>query len=74
MTKKIATFLITFYQKFFSPDTGITGRRNICVLYPTCSEYAKIAIEKYGFIKGVVKSVARIFRCHPWQKNHIDVP
>ncbi len=78
--KKISAVGIVTYQKFFSPDTGllfsagIFKQRNICVFYPTCSEYAKGAIEKYGFIRGLAKSMWRILRCHPWQKNHIDLP
>ncbi len=57
--------LINFYQKFLSP-------RNKCVFYPTCSEYTKQAIEKHGALKGIYLGFLRIFRCHPWQKNHID--
>ncbi|MAG12218.1 membrane protein insertion efficiency factor YidD [bacterium] len=74
--KKTALSLINIYQKIFSPDTGIFAhqRRNICVFYPTCSEYMKISIKKYGFFRGIMKSTQRILRCHPWQKNHIDLP
>jgi len=60
--------LINFYQKnisiFLKPS---------CVFYPTCSEYAKQAIEKYGALKGIYLGFLRILRCHPWQKNHIDL-
>lgn len=59
--------LINFYQKYIS----IFLKRN-CVFYPTCSEYAKQAIEKYGAFKGIYLGFLRILRCHPWQKNHID--
>jgi len=65
---KLKTFLvklIDFYQKHLSPS-------NKCVFYPTCSEYAKQAIEKYGAFKGTCIGFLRILRCHPWQKNHID--
>ena len=57
--------LINFYQKFLSPQ-------NKCVFYPTCSEYTKQAIEKYGSLQGVYLGFCRILRCHPWQKNNID--
>lgn len=43
-----------------------------CVFYPTCSEYTKQAIVKYGALKGVALGIKRILRCHPWQKDHID--
>ena len=43
-----------------------------CVFYPTCSEYTKQAVEKYGALKGARLGFLRILRCHPWQKNRID--
>jgi putative membrane protein insertion efficiency factor len=66
--KKYSINLIEFYQKNLSPIKVLPT----CVFYPTCSEYAKQAIEKYGFFKGVILGFKRIMRCHPWQKNHID--
>lgn len=59
--------LIDFYQKYISVLT-----RPACVFYPTCSEYTKQAIEKYGVLKGTYLGFLRILRCHPWQKNRID--
>ena len=58
--------LINMYQK--TP----TRAHYSCVFIPTCSEYTKEAIIKYGSIKGVFKGFLRILRCHPWQKNHFD--
>jgi uncharacterized protein len=66
--KKALIKLIDWYQKY---SRGFY-RTQVCVFYPTCSEYTKEAIDKYGAIKGSVMGVSRIFRCHPWQKNHID--
>ena len=63
--KQYSQKLINFYQKYLSPP-------NKCVFYPSCSEYTKQAIEKYGFFKGVYLGFRRILRCHPWQKNHMD--
>ena len=73
---KIFIAVITTYQKIFSPDIGMFahGSRRVCVFYPTCSEYAKMAIQKYGFVRGIFKSTWRILRCHPWQKKHVDMP
>jgi hypothetical protein len=76
--KTYSTKLINFYQKFLSPALGrfleFFGliRNNSCVFYPTCSEYTKQAINKYGILKGILLGFLRILRCHPWQKNHID--
>ena len=75
--KKSVIFIISLYQKTLSPDTGILKRiglirKPVCVFYPTCSEYAKEAVEKYGILKGIWLGFKRIIRCHPWQKNHLD--
>lgn len=71
--------LISLYQKvltkplkFFLDNLGFL-RNNSCVFYPTCSEYTKQAIKKYGILKGLLLGFLRILRCHPWQKNHIDL-
>ena len=48
-------------------------RYNPCVFHPTCSEYSKSAIKKYGPLKGAQLSIIRIFRCHPWQKERVDI-
>lgn len=71
---KIIIYVINFYQKFLSLDTGILSLKkgSTCVFYPTCSEYTKQAVTKYGVLKGIFVGVRRILRCHPWQKQHID--
>ena len=70
--------LINFYQKTlavplnkFLEYFGLL-KNNSCVFYPTCSEYTKEAVKKYGILRGFFLGLMRILRCHPWQKNHID--
>ena len=58
---------IKFYQKRISILKGPS-----CLFYPTCSEYAREAINKYGALKGCYLSFLRILRCHPWAKDPID--
>lgn len=65
--KKFLIKLIDFYQKRISPL-----KKPSCVFYPTCSAYAKEAIDKYGALTGARLSFFRLLRCHPWQKNHLD--
>ena len=65
---KLPISLINFYQKHISPL-----KRPSCVFYPTCSEYTKQAVMKYGALKGIYMGFKRILRCHPWQKEHIDL-
>lgn len=59
--------LIKFYQKFISPLFPSS-----CRYIPTCSEYAIIAIQKYGFIKGFFLATKRIMRCHPGHPGGYD--
>ncbi|MDR1361084.1 MAG: membrane protein insertion efficiency factor YidD [Rickettsiales bacterium] len=57
-----ALLLIKFYQSFISPAFG--GRAT-CRFVPSCSEYAKQAIEKYGAFRGTWLAMKRIGRCRP---------
>ena len=43
-----------------------------CIFYPTCSEYALQAYEKYGFFKGTLLTVWRLLRCNPFNKGGYD--
>lgn len=67
MIKKIATSLVRLYQLTFSSLMG-----NCCRFQPTCSEYAKQAYQKYGFVKGTWLTLWRLLRCHPWAKGGYD--
>ncbi|MEN3014214.1 MAG: membrane protein insertion efficiency factor YidD [Endomicrobiia bacterium] len=60
---------INFYRNFISPLLG----KN-CRFYPTCSEYALIALEKYGVVFGIIKTILRIARCHPFNSGGVDFP
>jgi putative membrane protein insertion efficiency factor len=71
--KVILLASIKLYQKIFSPDHGLFRRANKgCRFYPSCSEYAKQAIEKHGTAWGSWLGAKRILRCHPWNKGGID--
>ena len=61
--KIIILGLIKFYKRFISPILSFFGIH--CKYYPTCSEYTKQAIEKYGGIK-------RILKCNPFSKGGYD--
>lgn len=56
--------LISWYKKYISPTIG-----NHCRFFPTCSEYAYEAIERYGAAKGLILTVWRILRCNPLNKH-----
>ncbi len=57
---KVSIKIIRGYKFFISPLFG-----NSCRYFPTCSEYSIEAIENYGFFKGLLISLKRIFSCHP---------
>jgi putative membrane protein insertion efficiency factor len=60
MLQRVAISLIYIYQKYLRillPSS--------CCFYPSCSEYTKQAIFKYGFLKGLLKGAKRLAHCHP---------
>ena len=65
--KRVFLLLIRFYQVWISPLKPPS-----CRYVPTCSEYAKIAIERYGARRGGWLAIRRILRCHPFHKGGYD--
>ena len=59
--------IIKFYQKIISPLT-----LSSCRYSPTCSEYSKLCLIKYGIIKGSILSIKRIIKCNPWGGKGFD--
>jgi len=59
--------LIIFYQRVISPMTPPT-----CRYYPSCSQYALTAIQRFGPFKGTWLAVKRLGRCHPWTPGGVD--
>ncbi len=49
--KKLLISLINWYQNNVSE--WLSSRNINCKYYPTCSEYTKQAIQKYGALKGI---------------------
>jgi putative membrane protein insertion efficiency factor len=58
---------IRFYQFCISPLLGPS-----CRFTPTCSEYARQALIKYGPFKGLWLALKRLLRCHPWGGSGYD--
>lgn len=74
MVARLAIGLLSFYQRTLSPDHAPhrAGTTPVCRFQPTCSEYAKEAIEKYGVIRGLALALLRISRCHPLGREGWD--
>jgi hypothetical protein len=65
--KKVLMFAIRAYQMAISPFLPPS-----CRFYPTCSQYGREALEKYGAIRGSWLSVKRIAKCHPFHPGGLD--
>ena len=68
--KRVILYILKLYKKFISPIFKTMGVE--CKYYPTCSEYAKLAIEKYGCVRGIYLSIKRIIKCNPFSKGGYD--
>ncbi len=65
--KSILIIVVRIYRKTISPFLPPS-----CIYTPTCSAYAEEALRKHGAIRGMVLSIKRIFRCHPWHSGGYD--
>jgi uncharacterized protein len=65
--RRLAILPIRAYQLLLSP---MVGQR--CRYYPSCSEYAAQAIQRYGILRGLVLAGWRLLRCNPWSRGGFD--
>jgi len=61
--------LVRLYQWTLSAWLG-----GSCRFFPSCSEYAVLAIHRYGAWRGGWRSIRRILRCRPFQAGGLDLP
>ena len=59
--------LVRAYQYLFRPILGAN-----CRFYPSCSDYAREAIERHGAAHGTWLALKRIARCHPYHPGGYD--
>jgi putative membrane protein insertion efficiency factor len=57
-SKYIFIWSILIYQKYAPAELRLS-----CRFKPSCSEYMKLAIEKYGVLKGSYRGIKRLFKC-----------
>ena len=62
------TLLLDCYRLAISPLLG-----QHCRFHPSCSCYAREALQAHGLVKGMYLTLRRILRCHPWHAGGIDL-
>ena len=63
--KRILLALIRFYRRQLSP----LKKTPTCRFIPTCSEYAYLAVERFGPAKGSLLAARRLSKCHPFHRQ-----
>jgi hypothetical protein len=66
--QKLILVLLRVYRVALSP---LMAPR--CRFYPSCSEYAQLAVHRHGAAKGSCLAFRRLARCHPWHPGGVDL-
>lgn len=73
MSRKIVASIITLYQRTLSPDhSWLRVFGGACRFHPTCSEYTKQAVLRFGVLRGIGLGLKRVSRCHPLNAGGYD--
>lgn len=67
LPRRLLSGLIFLYQRLLSPRLGAN-----CRFMPTCSQYARDAIETHGVFRGTFMAARRLSRCHPLHEGGYD--
>lgn len=65
MIKRLLVASIGLYQEWISPVMP-----GSCRFYPSCSQYMKESIDKFGVMAGLLMGARRLAQCHPFSKRH----
>ena len=65
--KRLVLLLLKGYSYLISPLLG-----NNCRYYPSCSAYAREAVELHGVARGLWLGLRRVLRCHPFHEGGVD--
>ena len=65
--KHLLIALLRLYRLVISPLYG-----DVCRYYPSCSQYAVVALERHGLLRGAWLAGRRLLRCHPWAAGGVD--
>ena len=64
---RLVVLVLRGYQRYISPMTPPT-----CRYYPSCSQYAVIAVQRHGLFRGAALASWRLLRCNPWSAGGVD--
>lgn len=67
LVARAAAAVLRFYKTAISPLLP-----RACRYEPTCSVYAREAIERHGLSRGGVLALRRLARCHPLRAGGFD--
>jgi len=70
--RALVDFGFWIYKSLFSPLLHVIAPSR-CIYFPTCSEYAQVAIARFGAIRGGWLAARRIACCHPFAKGGVDL-
>ncbi len=65
--RRLVVALLRLYQRVVSPMYGPT-----CRFYPSGSQYALVAVERHGVVRGAGLAAWRLLRCNPWNAGGVD--
>jgi hypothetical protein len=65
--RKLIVAILRLYKLALSPMLP-----SACRYYPSCSDYMRQAVEKYGPARGIWMGIKRIARCHPFHQGGLD--
>ena len=64
--------ILAFYKRWLSPALHAVSPGSGCKFLPTCSEYAAVAIDVHGPLRGCALAAWRLLRCHPFSPGGYD--
>jgi putative membrane protein insertion efficiency factor len=68
---RVALAIFQIYKSVVSPVLHAISPSQ-CLYLPTCSEYAYVALTRFGAVKGSWLALRRVLRCHPFAKGGVD--
>ncbi|MCZ6795599.1 MAG: membrane protein insertion efficiency factor YidD [Planctomycetota bacterium] len=67
MSERLTLSLLRAYKTFLSPLLP-----RVCRFHPTCSEYARQAVQRFGALRGSWMALCRLLRCQPFCRGGFD--